>query len=42
MLLDNKALKEITDGEGYTWTALEKGGGVLWVRRKNGNKVVVE
>jgi len=42
VLLDNKALKEITDGEGYTWTALEKGGGVLWVRRKNGNKVVVE
>ena len=42
MLLNNKPLKETADGEGYTWAVLEKGGGVLWIRRKNGNKVVVE
>jgi hypothetical protein len=30
------------DGEDYTWTPIEKGGGVLWVGRKNGNKVIVE
>jgi len=42
VLLNDKPLKETTDGEGYTWAALEKGGGVLWVRRKSGNKVVVE
>jgi hypothetical protein len=42
VLLNDIALKEINDGEGYTWAPLEKGGGVLWVRRKNGNKVVIE
>jgi len=42
VLLNNRPLKETVDGEGYIWAALEKGGGVLWVRRKNGNKVVVE
>jgi len=42
VLLNNNPLKETTDGEGYTWAALEKGGGILWVRRKNGNRVVVE
>jgi len=42
VLLNDKPLKETSDGEGYTWTALEKGGGVLWVRRKYGNRVVVE
>ena len=42
VLLNGLPLKEATTGEGYTWTALEKGGGVLWVRRKNGNRVVVE
>jgi hypothetical protein len=41
VLLNDNPLKETIDGEGYTWTALEKGG-VLWVRRKNGNKVIVE
>ncbi len=42
ILLNDKPLKETVDGEGYTWNAIEKGGGVLWVRRKNGNKVIVE
>jgi hypothetical protein len=42
ILLNDKPLKETTDGEGYTWTAIEKGGGVLWVRRKNGNKIILE
>jgi hypothetical protein len=42
VLLNDTPLKETSDGEGYTWTALEKGGGVLWIRRKNGNKVIVE
>jgi hypothetical protein len=41
ILLNDKPMKETTDLEGYTWTALEKGGGVLWVRRKNGNRVLV-
>ncbi len=42
ILLNDKPLKETVDGEGYTWTAIEKGGGVLWIRRKNGNKVIIE
>ncbi len=42
VLLINNPLKETNNGEGYTWAALEEGGGVLWVRRKNGNRVVVE
>jgi len=42
ILLNAKPLKETIDGEGYTWTAIEKGGGVLWIRRKNGNKVIIE
>ena len=42
VLLNGLPLKETKGGEGYTWTALEKDGGVLWVRRKNGNRVVVE
>jgi len=41
VLLDDNPLKEIAEGEGYTWSELEKGG-VLSVRRKNGNKVIVE
>jgi hypothetical protein len=41
VLLNDNPLKEITAGEGYIWSALEKGG-VLTVRRKNGNKVIIE
>jgi len=41
VLLNDNPLKETADGEGYTWAPVEKGGGVLWVRRKNGNKVVI-
>ncbi|MDB5134626.1 MAG: hypothetical protein JWP37_1229 [Mucilaginibacter sp.] len=41
ILLNDSALKDTADGEGYTWTTLEKGGGILWVRRKNGNKVLI-
>jgi hypothetical protein len=40
VLLNDSPLKEATDGEGYTWNALDKGG-VLWVKRKNGNKVII-
>jgi hypothetical protein len=42
VLVNDNPLKETATGEGYTWNALEKGGGVLWVRRKNGNKVIIE
>jgi len=42
VLLNDKPLAEVSDGQGYTWKALEKGGGVLWVRRKNGNKISIE
>ncbi len=40
LLLDGNPLKEVVTGEGYSWNELEKGG-VLLVRRKNGNKVIV-
>ena len=40
VLLNDLPLKEVTAGEGYSWTTLEKGG-VLSVRRKNGNRVIV-
>jgi hypothetical protein len=40
VMLNDALLKETTAGEGYTWDALDKGG-VLTVRRKNGNKVIV-
>ena len=42
VLLNDKPLKELADGEGYSWAALKEGGGVLWVRRKSGNKVIIE
>jgi len=42
VLLNDKALNETINGEGYSWTALKEGGGVLWVRRRNGNKVIIE
>lgn len=41
VLLNDKPLSETANGEGYTWTALKEGGGVLWVRRRNGNRVIV-
>jgi hypothetical protein len=41
VLLNNIRLKEITEDEGYSWNALEKGG-VLSVRRKNGDRVIIE
>jgi hypothetical protein len=41
VLLNDKPLTETANSEGYTWNVTEKGGGVLWVRRKNGNKVIV-
>ncbi len=42
VLVNDKPLSETTVGEGYTWSALKQGGGVLWIRRKNGNHVIVE
>jgi hypothetical protein len=42
VLLNDNPLKETANDEGYTWSAIEKGGGVLWVRRKNGNRLIVE
>jgi hypothetical protein len=41
VLLNDQPMKETADLEGYNWQALEKGGGVLWVRRKSGNRVLV-
>jgi len=40
VLLNGNPIKEVAAGEGYTWSALDKGG-VLSVRRKNGNKIIV-
>jgi hypothetical protein len=40
VLLNDGPLKETTKGEGYSWTALEKGG-VLSVRRKKGDRIIV-
>ena len=40
VLLNDQPMKEVNADEGYTWNALEKGG-VLTVRRKNGDKVIV-
>ena len=40
VLLNDSPLKENSESEGYTWTALEKGG-VLTVKRKNGNGVII-
>jgi hypothetical protein len=40
VLLNGTPLKEAVTGEGYSWIALEKGG-VLSVRRKNGNRVII-
>jgi len=40
VLLNDRPMKEINADEGYTWNALDKGG-VLKVRRKNGDKVIV-
>jgi hypothetical protein len=40
VLLNDLPLKEVSAGEGYSWNPLEKGG-VLSVRRKKGNRVIV-
>jgi hypothetical protein len=40
VLLNDQPMKEVNVDEGYTWNALEKGG-ILIVRRKNGDKVIV-
>jgi len=41
VLLNDNPIKEVAEGEGYTWSALANGG-VLTVRRKAGNRVIVE
>lgn len=41
VLLNDNPLKEGGTGEGYSWDAVEKGGGVLTVRREKGEKVIV-
>jgi hypothetical protein len=40
VLLNDQPMKEVNADEGYSWNALEKGG-VLTVRRKNGDHVIV-
>jgi len=40
VLLNDSPLKEIPDGEGYSWAVLEKGG-LLTVKRVKGNRVIV-
>jgi len=40
VLLNDKAIHETSDGGGYSWTAMADGG-LLTVRRKDGDKVVV-
>jgi hypothetical protein len=40
VLLNDQPMREINADQGYTWSILEKGG-VLTVRRKNGEKVIV-
>jgi hypothetical protein len=40
VLLDGAPMKEAGNGEGYSWIQLDKGG-VLSVRRKNGNRVII-
>src|ERR1700753_117560 len=40
VLLDDKTISEVATGEGYSWKALTNGG-LLMVRRKNGDKVIV-
>jgi hypothetical protein len=41
VLLNDNPIKEVAEGEGYSWSALANGG-VLTVRRKAGNRVIVE
>ena len=40
VLMDEKPLKQTADGEGYTWSAMEKGG-ILTIRRQKGSRVIV-
>jgi hypothetical protein len=41
VLLNDNPITEVKSGAGYSWATVEKGGGVLTVRRKNGNKVII-
>src|ERR1700744_1368581 len=41
VLLNDNPITEVKSGTGYSWEAVEKGGGMLTVRRKNGNKVII-
>ncbi len=41
VLLNDNPLTEVKIGTGYSWETVEKGGGLLTVRRKNGNKVII-
>ncbi len=41
VLLNDNPLAEVKSGAGYSWETVEKGGGMLTVRRKNGNKVII-
>jgi hypothetical protein len=41
VLLNDNPITEVKSGAGYSWDTIEKGGGVLTVRRKNGNKVII-
>jgi hypothetical protein len=40
LLLNDNPIKEIAKNEGYTWSALANGG-VLTVRRKTGNRIII-
>ncbi|MGZ3763395.1 MAG: hypothetical protein ACXVA2_01975 [Mucilaginibacter sp.] len=40
VLLNDKLMKETATDEGYSWNFLDKGG-VLTIRRKNGDKVII-
>jgi hypothetical protein len=41
IFLNDVPLKQSTSGEGYAWTAVEKGGGVVTVRRVKGDRVTI-
>jgi hypothetical protein len=41
VLLNNNPLKENEAEQGYSWLPLDQGGGVLTIRRKNGNEILI-
>jgi hypothetical protein len=41
ILLNNHPLQERDDDQGYSWLPLDKGGGVLTVRRKKGTEILI-